>query len=275
MDNELIINLCKEAVEKIGGILFDVYISGSIYYKWNSHNSDIDVRGTYVLPKESFLGVTTPSKHEIRWDIEIDGVEYDFVLREIAQEMRLALKGNYNTFEGFVAPHIYEHPVYPMVRKDIFANLLHKGVRYGPKDTQGIFGSYMGMSFTNHKKYIKNKLKNGETPDIKKYLYVFRGLLSCIYTMRTGHIQADMEELLKFNKVGELYPLLEYKRAGDENAEMPNNLSIKEMENMVTWLRLKAETEYPNCKLPEYLDESAINELNKIIVATRSLIEYY
>ena len=191
-----LISKIKRVVSDKDGYLFSLYISGSDLYGWRSQNSDIDVRGIFVLNKNKFLGLEKPI--EI---LEVES-EHDIVLFEIKKAISLALKGNCNMLEEINATQLY--------KKSDFIKLKH--LINNSVGKKGVYNSYKGLAEFNYKKFI---LQGRNT--VKKYLYVFRGLMAGIYVLQTGRIQPNINELNKYFRISEVHKLLEIKKKGTEN----------------------------------------------------------
>ena len=80
IQNEIkLVSKLKQGVSKKNGKLLNAYVSGSHLYGWESQNSDIDIRGCFILNKEEFLGL---SKSKEVLEIKTENNE-DIVLFEI------------------------------------------------------------------------------------------------------------------------------------------------------------------------------------------------
>jgi uncharacterized protein len=245
-----LISKLKDEVNLKNGILLNAYISGSNLYGWNSKDSDIDIRGCFVLKKEEFLGLNNPI--EI---IEIKTEDnQDIVLFEIKKLVKLALAGNCNILEEINANQFYKQADF-LTLKQLINNAFGK---------RGIYNSYRGMAEFNYKKFI---LTGKNT--IKKYLYVFRGLMAGIYCLQTGIIQPNIEELNKHFKIKEVTKLLEIKRAGLEQEP------LKELEDGVLDIKIKElfnkiDEAYIKCKMPETPDKEDIKKIENWLITFRS-----
>jgi uncharacterized protein len=108
---------------------------------------------------------------------------------------------------------------------------------------------------------------NRENPGrVKPLLYVYRVLLTGIYLMQTGAIEANLTKINEHFKLKYINDLIEYKRAGAEksflkDAEMP--FYEKEYER----LRSLLEESYQASTLPEV--PSAKPALNDLLVQIR------
>ena len=247
-ETQLISNL-KNRVHSAGGNLLNAYISGSHLYGWTSKDSDVDIRGCYVLKKEKFLGLDNPKEV-----IEIKTEENkDISLFEIKKLIGLALKGNCNILEEINAPQFYKKADFVKL-KQLINNAFGK---------KGIYNSYRGMAEFNYKRFI---LKGRNT--IKKYLYVFRGLMAGIYCLQTGLIKPNIEELNKHFKIKEVTKLLEIKRAGLENEPL-KDLEEGKLDEIIKGLFDKIDEAYLKCKMPEVPTKEEIEEVNKFLINMR------
>ncbi|KKN57979.1 hypothetical protein LCGC14_0556370 [marine sediment metagenome] len=247
-ETELISKL-KNRVHSSGGKLLNAYISGSHLYGWESEDSDVDIRGCYILRKENFLGLNKPKEV-----IEIKTEDNkDIVLFEIAKLISLALKGNCNILEEINSPQFYKNADFVKL-KQLINNALGK---------KGIYNSYRGLAEFNYKRFI---LRGKNT--IKKYLYVFRGLMAGIYCLQTGLIKPNIEELNKYFKIKEVNKLLEIKRKGLENEPL-KDLEEGKLDLIIKNLFDKIDEAYLKCKMPEIPTPEEIEEINKFLIKLR------
>ncbi|HLD37800.1 MAG TPA: nucleotidyltransferase domain-containing protein [Candidatus Nanoarchaeia archaeon] len=244
-----LISKLKDAASSMNGRLFNAYISGSNLYGWSSKDSDIDIRGSFVLRKEEFLGLQNPKE-----TLDIKGIEsLDVVLFEIKKLITLALKGNCNILEEINAPQIYKTADFIKLRQ-LINNSFGKS---------GIYNSYKGLAEFNYKKFILNGRNT-----IKKYLYVFRGLMAGIYVLQTGIIQPNMEELNKHFKIKEVNKLLKIKREGLENEPL-KDLEEGCLDRIIKELFDKIDEAYAKSKIPELPDKEDVEKINKFLISLR------
>jgi len=245
-----LISKLKHRVSSKSGTLLNAYISGSHLYGWNSKDSDIDIRGAFILAQENFLGLGRPIEV---LEIKDKDADMDIVLFEIKKLISLGLKGNCNVLEELNAPQIYKNADFVKLRQ-----LINNA--FGKK---GIYNSYRGLSEFNYKKFI---LQGRNT--VKKYLYVFRGLMAGIYCLQTGLVQPNIEELNKKFKIKEVTKLLEIKRKGLENEPL-KDLEEGELDILIKDLFDKIDKAYLKSKIPEIASKEDIEELNKFLIGVR------
>jgi predicted nucleotidyltransferase len=231
------------------GKLFNLYISGSHLYGWNSIDSDVDIRGAIILNKEEFLGLRTPN------EIFEPGIEgYDTVIFEIKKMVQLALKGNCNILEELNAPQFYKTAEFIKL-KQLINNAFGK---------RGIYNSYKGLAEFNYKKFIKQGRNT-----IKKYLYVFRGLMAGIYCLETGQVQPNIINLNRRFKIKEVDELIKAKIEGTENMQI--NVDEGKLDELIKGLFDKLDEAYIKCKMPEVPEQEDIDEINKYLISLRLL----
>ncbi len=248
-DEIKLISTLKNKVHSRGGNLLNSYISGSHLYGWDSKDSDIDIRGCFILRKENFLGLKQPKEV-----IEIKTEDNkDIVLFEIKKLIGLALQGNCNILEEINAPQFYKNADFVKL-KQLINNAFGK---------RGIYNSYRGMAEANYKGFI---LQGKNT--VKKYLYIFRGLMGGIYCLQTGLIKPNIEELNKHFKIKEVTKLLEIKREGLENEPL-KDLEEGILDDKIKDLFDKIDEAYLKCKMPEKPTDEEIEKINKFLIKLR------
>ena len=249
-DEIKLISKLKDSVHSKNGNLLNAYVSGSHLYGWDSKDSDIDIRGCFVLNKEEFLWLKKPIEvFEIKTEDD-----KDIVLFEIKKLIGLAIKGNCNILEEINTNQFYKKADFVKL-KQLLNNAFGK---------RGIYNSYRGMAEFNYKRFI---LKGRNT--IKKYLYVFRGLMAGIYCLQTGLIKPNIEELNKHFKIKEVTKLLKIKRAGLENEPL-KELEEGILDKKVKELFDKIDKAYIKCNMPEIPEQEEIDEIEKWLIKLRN-----
>lgn len=244
-----LVSRLKNVVHSKRGHLLNAYVSGSHLYGWNSKDSDIDIRGCFILNKKEFLGLEKPlDVIEIKTEDD-----KDIVLFEIKKMIELALKGNCNILEEINSKQFYKQADFEAL-KQLINNSFGK---------RGIYNSYKGMAEFNYKKFI---LAGRNT--VKKYLYVFRGLMAGIYCLQTGAIQPNIEELNKHFKIKEVTKLLEIKRAGLEKEPL-RDLEEGTLDIKIKELFDKLDEAYIKCKMPEVPDKEDVDKINDWLIKLR------
>lgn len=231
----------KNELNKRSAKLFNLMVSGSHLYGFPSIDSDIDLRGIFVYNTNKFLGLESPDSVIT---LKIDN--YDIVLFELQKALKLIFKGNCNELEHLMAEPVYTTLDFLELQGMIILN------------KKGLYNSYKGLSSFNYKKFIMKGRKN----TVKKYLYVFRGLMAGIHVLETGIIQANIEKLNKHFKIPEIKVLLKLKREGKEKDPIPDSLDTGTIEVQIDKLFKRIDKAYQKSKLiePDEEDRRALNE---------------
>ena len=99
-------------------ILFEC-ISGSKAFGLDTPESDTDIRGVFILPKEKFYGFSGPD--------QVANDTNDIVFFELKKFMGLLSRNNPNILEMLYTPDdclIYEHPLFAEIRRNNFLSKL-------------------------------------------------------------------------------------------------------------------------------------------------------
>lgn len=201
----------RETVAKINSVISKEYhgtvlhvgISGAHLYGFESVDSDIDWRGTFVVKTEQLLGLSNPRRIATFSLSELD----DVVVNEVSHELGYALKSNCTTLEHIMAPQVITSADY-FAMKDIIQECLSK---------RGLYASYKGLARSNYEKFIMNG-KNS----VKKYLYIIRSLMAGIHALETGRVEPNIETLNAEYFDSELTAeLIQMKKTGREWGKLP------------------------------------------------------
>jgi len=139
------------------------------------------------------------------------------------------MNGNCNILEHIFSPQIYTGIGFLELQELIVLN------------KKGIYNSYKGLATHNYKKFIMT----GRKKTVKKYLYVFRGLMSGIYALQVGKIEPNLEVLNKHFKNPHVKTLIKLKRDGKEKHVLPTELAdTGEIEGAIEKLLNKIDTAY-------------------------------
>ena len=120
------------------------------------------------------------------------------------------------------------------------------------------------MATFNYKKFI---LAGRNT--IKKYLYVFRGLMAGIYVLQTGQIEPNIEVLNTYFKLLEVKKLIELKKSGIEVEPVPSELDNGALETRINELYERIDKAFEISKIPDRPTDEEINKINEFLVSMR------
>jgi len=197
-------------------------VSGAHLYGFPSPDSDVDVRGSFVLPVDDLLGLQS-LQETITRTYEHDGREIDFVAHDLRKFVMLMLKRNGYVLEQVYSPFIVHggaalEELRSLARGCIVRHLVHH--------YRGFAHNQIALMQKSRFPFDKN---NGEAgPRLKDLLYVYRVLLTGIHVLQTGEIEAnlrhlnahfhlpDIDELIA-RKIAESEPLT----AGEAEAHRP------------------------------------------------------
>lgn len=251
------VNQIKKLVNnEYSGRLLYITISGSHLYGFESKDSDIDYRGCYLVDTNKLLGLDEPKDY-----IQKESGRNDIVLFELAKELKLLDVGNCNVLEHLFAKQIYTSDEYFEIKKMISLNL----------NMSGIYNSYRGMAWENYNKFC---LKGQHS--IKKFLYVFRGILAGMHALETRTIEPNLEKLLRGNEAlfyhEPITQLINLKKDGLEKDLLSDNLLPiyhKLVEEMITMIDQTYEKIKPSEQVQRDLDKTRHELLEKFLKRVR------
>jgi hypothetical protein len=217
-------------------------VSGAHLYGFPSPDSDVDLRGAYILPVATVLGLDKPDE-TVTDTFEHAGREIDLVAHDVKKFIALMLNKNGYVLEQLYSPLIVQGgPGFAELRA------LGQGCI-----TCHVYHHYQGFSRKQIERY------ECESPRrVKTLLYVYRVLLTGIHLLETGRVEANLPRLnetfrlpfipdLIAQKVREKAVLTETDRAVHEAAS-PR-------------LQARLETAFQASSLPEMpLNQAALND---------------
>lgn len=231
----------NELHSKYGGRPLYILLSGSHLYGFDSADSDFDYRGVFIANTNKYLGIYK-FPDQLRDENKETGL--DLVIDEIGFACNYILKSNCNFLEHLFGDALISTPEQRELRKI---------VENGGISRTGIADSYKGMSMSNYDKFILR----GASTTSKKYLYVFRGLLSGLYALRTGKIEPNI------TKTGKDYPevmeLVNFKRNG---GEWENVGRVLKYDKIIDELLKEFEDAETTSNLPDIQDITTKDKLN-------------
>lgn len=143
--------------------------SGSRAWGFPSPDSDYDARFVYVRPKEDYLKLEGV-RDVIEW--QLDDV-YDVSGWDLQKLLRLLHKSNPTIFEWAASPIVYWNTEEWKTAAEVI------GEYFRPKPC---LHHYMNMARSNHTAYLRGK----DVVRIKKYFYILRPLMACLWIMDKG-----------------------------------------------------------------------------------------
>lgn len=173
-------------------------ISGAHLYGFASADSDVDLRGAFLLPAAALLGLYPPAETitvEDDTTVELDWVAHD--LRKFARMM--------TSHNGYVLEQLYS----PLV---VVATSAHEELMALGRGcvTRPLVKHYLGFA-----RGRRERLREPE-PTVKHALYAYRVLLTGIHAMHTGEIVAHVGVLNERFRIAAIDELVARKRGAQE-----------------------------------------------------------
>ena len=225
-------------------------ISGAHLYGFPSPDSDYDLRGVHVLPAREVVGLYPP-RETIEDAVERDGLEIDLVTHDARKFFALLLKRN-----GYVLEQLYSPLIVQTTPEHEELKVIARGCV-----TRQHTHHYLGFAETQWRLFDKERPRR-----VKPLLYVYRVLLTGIYLMRTGEVEANLVRLNEQFRLPHLPDLIARKVGGPEHSALEGvDIAFHQRE----YERLCAELERARdmSALPDA--PLAMGQLNDLLVRAR------
>ncbi|AFY35822.1 DNA polymerase beta superfamily protein [Calothrix sp. PCC 7507] len=209
-------------------------ISGSHLYGFPSPDSDYDLRGVHILPVRELVGLDTGTE-TIAISESYSSLELDLVTHDIKKFFLLLLKKN-----GYVLEQLYS----PLILKTTPEHEELKCIAKGCI-TRHHSHHYFGFAATQWKLFAKE-----QPHQVKPLLYVYRVLLSGIYLMQTGVVEANLIKLNEVFNLPYIHDLIAQKLS-DREQSILSNFDMAFYQQEYERLRSQLQTVYETSKLPE------------------------
>lgn len=227
-------------------------ISGAHLYGFPSSDSDFDLRGAHVLPLAKVVGLQA-AEETLEDSRAIETLEMDIVSHDVRKFFGLLLKKN-----GYVLEQLYS----PLVVQTTPEHAELKTIAQGCI-TRHHAHHYFGFAETQWKLFLK-----GSPRRVKPLLYVYRVLLTGIWLMRTGKIQANLVTLNASFRLPQISALVAQKLADHEQTPLdPANFAFHETE--FQRLRLELQTAHDESHLPEGVADTTRAQLHDLLIRIR------
>lgn len=207
-------------------------ISGAHLYGFASPDSDVDLRGAFLLPIRDLLGLKPPREtHAVaqKQPLDIDWVAHD--LRKFARMM--------TSHNGYVLEQLYS----PLV---VLTSPAHEELMELGK------GCVTRPTVRHYQGFAKGRRQRLEEPaaTVKHLLYAYRVLLSGIHLMRSGDVTPNIAVLNEHFRLPQIDELIERKQHGSETMGLdPAEIAghQEHLDVLEGWL----EAAHAKSKLPE------------------------
>ena len=233
-------------------------ISGAHLYGFPSPDSDYDLRGAHILPAEAVVGLEVKDE-SIEDSRVIEGLEMDIVSHDIRKFFHLLLKKN-----GYVLEQLFS----PLIVHSTPEHAELKAIAAAGRNGNGVITKhhahhYFGFAETQWNLFLKEFPRR-----VKPLLYVYRVLLTGIWLMRTGQVEANLVTLNTSFKLPYIPDLVARKLSGPEQSKLEEaDVTFHEAE----YNRLRAELEAAQnvSHLPELPSDEARRSLNDLLIRLR------
>jgi uncharacterized protein len=173
-------------------------ISGAHLYGFASPDSDVDLRGAFLLSAREMLGLRKPEETITIEDKST--IDLDWVAHDVLKFVRMMVNHNGYVLEQLFSPLVVvSTPAFEELRA------LGKGCV-----TRPTVRHYQGFAHGRRKRLAEPHAT------VKHLLYAYRVYLSGIHLMRTGEVEAHTETLNEAFGRPEIDDLVTRKRAGAE-----------------------------------------------------------
>ena len=155
-------------------------LSGAHLYGFPSPDSDVDLRGVFVVPIERVLGI-------MRWQETLTvnrlqaGIELDWVAHDVAKFALLMTRRNGYVLEQLYSPHVVTGGQWLEELKALGSGCI----------VRQLYFHYRGFLQNQRKQLAKGE------PTVKALLYAYRVALTGIHVLRTGRIEAHLPTLVE------------------------------------------------------------------------------
>ncbi|HBB34341.1 MAG TPA: nucleotidyltransferase [Cyanobacteria bacterium UBA8803] len=225
-------------------------ISGAHLYGFPSPDSDYDLRGSHILPVKEVVGLN-PGRETIEVSEVQQGLDIDLVTHDIKKFFSLLLKKN-----GYVLEQLYSPLIVHTTPEHEELKAIAKGCI-----TRHHSHHYLGFAHTQWRLFEKERPRR-----VKPLLYVYRVLLTGIYLMKTGAVEANLAVLNETFKLPYIPDLIARKLAGAEKSLLEDTnvtFHLREYERLYGELQAV----YQSSFLPEA--PSCQQDLNDLLVRLR------
>ncbi|MBN9416717.1 MAG: nucleotidyltransferase domain-containing protein [Candidatus Eremiobacteraeota bacterium] len=224
-------------------------LSGAHLYGFESPDSDVDLRGAFVLPLKAVIGMHEP-KETVSKTFDEHGLEIDLVCHDILKFCRLLHKNSGEVLEQLYSDLV----VWPSPRLS---------------ELQNLFQPHIGKEFYFHYRgFLLNQRKLVEKPEatVKECLYGYRVALTGIHLLQSGQLNANLPSLLELFPEPEVGELIEEKQSTREHSPLEADRKQRHLKRLE---ELQGELEVAHANSPLPSSGGALEELSEFVVRVR------
>jgi predicted nucleotidyltransferase len=223
-------------------------ITGSHFYGFPSHDSDLDLKGIHITPTAELVSLDPPGD-TLDFLGDFEGTEVDYTSHEIGFALKLLIKGNGNVLERVLSPH----QVATSMERDKLEELAREAI------SKRFYSHYRGFMATMRDQHLKAERKTA-----KGLLYVYRSALTGIHLLLTGDCVGDITFLAPKYGFHRVADLIERKRSGVEHGLLED---ATPWEPDLPLLDSALEQAFHDSKLPEVSEN--LGDLSSFLVSMR------
>jgi len=176
-----------------------VTVSGAHLYGFPSPDSDIDLRGSHLLPLEEVVGLHPPPG-TLEEKLDHHGREVELVSHDLGKYLRLLVRNNGYVLEQICSPLVVMGGEFLARLRPLAAQCI----------TRHVYHHYRGFLNTQLRQLAREEPKR-----VKTVLYAYRVLLTGIHLLRTGEVEANLLRLAQGFPLDFLAGLVAEKQAGE------------------------------------------------------------
>jgi uncharacterized protein len=243
LDREQLASIARRGPEPIFAT-----VSGAHLYGFASPDSDVDLRGAFLLPARELLGLNPPA--ETITIEETGALHLDWVAHDVRKFARMMTKHN-----GYVLEQLFS----PLV---VLSTPAHEELRELGKGcvTKRTVRHYQGFARGRRMRLAE------PAPTVKHLLYAYRVLLTGIHLMQTGEVIANLAVLNERFRIDELGELVARKQAGSEELLLGAG-DLARHGGLLDRLELRLEEAHAASRLPE--EPTTRAALERLVVRLR------
>jgi uncharacterized protein len=223
-------------------------ISGAHLYGFASPDSDVDLRGAYLLSAREVLGLREPKETLSIEDKSV--MDLDWVAHDIRKFCRLLMNHN-----GYVLEQLYSPLV--VISSAEHEELMAIGAGCVTRPT---VRHYLGFANGRRKRLAE------PSPTVKHMLYAYRVLLTGIHMMRTGEVVANIQLLNEQFRIADVDELVARKRHGAEKMAIMEH-ELEHHARILDRLEQDLNEAFERSQLP--LEPTSVDELNDFVIRIR------
>ncbi|MCE9548025.1 MAG: nucleotidyltransferase domain-containing protein [Planctomycetia bacterium] len=232
----------RKYVESLEHKLLFVTVSGAHLYGFPSPDSDVDLRGSHLLPLKDIVGLHQPHQTIEKSGIH-DGIEVDLVSHDVGKYFSLLVRNNGYVLEQVFSPLVVLGQEFLDELRPIASRCI----------TRHHYHHYRGFYATQRKLLEKQEQKTA-----KALLYAYRVLLTGIHLLQTGEVEANLVQLNRRFELPFIDDLIASKTAEKVS---PSNVDWPLHETRLRELEGRLDRAFAESRLPEERDFDAVNEL--------------